>query len=85
MAKLPATMTSHQLANEMLRNPDVPVYLSSDSEGNSIGTLSLGSPDDPAYTSLSWIVPDDEYLPTALVLYPWDEGMDLSDVGVLLD
>lgn len=57
---------------------DLPLVISSDSEGNSFGTLH-------GYSSLGAIFDEkdgkpDTDKPLALAIYPWEEGLDYSEI-----
>ena len=62
-------------------NPDAPVYLSSDEEGNSYGTIEPWNNNN--WSSFSIQMTDDGKTVRSVVIYPWVEGLNDEDVGLL--
>ena len=62
-------------------NPNAPVYLSSDEEGNSYGTIEPWHNND--WSSFSIQRTDDGKKIISVVIYPWVEGLSDEDIGLL--
>lgn len=63
-------------------NPNAPVYLSSDEEGNSFGTIEPWNTRN--WSSFSIQMTDDGKRVRSVVIYPWTEGLNDEDVGLLI-
>ena len=62
-------------------NPNAPVYLSSDEEGNSYGTIEPWN--NKSWSSFSVQMSDDSKEIRSVVIFPWVEGLNDEDVGLL--
>lgn len=62
-------------------NPNAPVYLSSDEEGNSYSTIEPWN--NKNWSSFSIQMSDDSKEIRSVVIYPWVEGLNDEDVGLL--
>ena len=61
-------------------SPDAPVYLSSDEEGNSFGTIEPWN--NKNWSSFSIQLTDDSKGVRSVVIYPWYEGLTDEDIGL---
>lgn len=80
------TYTVKQLIQELKKyekqNPNMPVYLSRDEEGNGFGTIFGGT---NGYTSFGYATEkdmghSDDDTKQMLILYPFEEGLDYSEL-----
>ena len=85
MEKKITTATAKQVMDLMKAvvkiSPEAPVYLSSDPEGNSYGTIEPWN--NKNFSSFSIQLTDDYKKVKSVVIYPWHEGLSDEDVGLL--
>lgn len=60
--------------------PTAPVYMSSDEEGNSYGTIE--KPNEGQFSSFSILVTKDKKNIRSVIIYPW-ENVDEETIGLL--
>ena len=85
MEKKITTATAKQVMDVMKAivkvSPEAPVYLSSDPEGNSYGTIEPWN--NKNFSSFSIQLTDDGKKVKSVIIYPWYEHLDDVDVGLL--
>ena len=81
------TITAKEVATYFTKiakwTPNAPVFLSCDEEGNSYSTIE--APNTKAFSSFSIILTKDKKQIKSVIIYPWKEGLDDKDVGLLED